>query len=103
MSKVLADSGAHVSIEDGPAGSVLSQIRRLRPTAVILGLERIGSRGLGTQILAAAPDTKVMLVARNECWTEILERGRGEARSRHIDGDVLEAVLLELADGPEGD
>lgn len=67
--------GIEVVREDGGAGRVLAAVRRLRPDAVVLGMDNGRSRALCRRIRAAAPRVKLILWARDEEAMEVFDPG----------------------------
>jgi DNA-binding NarL/FixJ family response regulator len=80
--------------EDGSNEAIIADTRRLRPDAVVLDLSRNGSRELGEEVRALAPEAKVILLADDESRMEIL--GPAGAKPRRIDTAVSDALLSEL-------
>jgi DNA-binding NarL/FixJ family response regulator len=80
MSKVLTDEGVEVVAEEGQSDDVVAHARRLHPDAVVLALDGGKSRELGEQVRAAAPDTKVILWARDETEMEVFDPGSSAPR-----------------------
>jgi DNA-binding NarL/FixJ family response regulator len=93
VSRVLADDNVEVSEEESP-DAIVAYARRLRPDAVVLSLTATSSRKLGEEVQAAAPETKVILLARDETRMEIL--GPGGTAPRRIDTGVSDALRSEL-------
>ncbi len=81
MSKVLTDEGVEVVAEEGQPDDVVAHARRLHPDAVVLALDGGNSRELGEQVRAAAPDTKVILWARDETEMEVFDPGSSAPRT----------------------
>lgn len=105
MTRLLADGGVEVLAgEDGGTQALLTQVARLLPDAVVLGLEaRAAARELADEVRAAAPGTKVVLWARDETEMQVLDPG--SAAPRRIFDHVPDALLAELgptSTGPGG-
>jgi len=96
MEEVLATDGIEVVRGDGGAGRVLAAVRRLRPDAVVLGMDRARSRALGERIRAAAPRVKLILWARDEEAMEVFDPG--SPTPRRITPPRPRALLGEFAD-----
>jgi DNA-binding NarL/FixJ family response regulator len=97
MSRVLADEGVDVVAEEGPPPDVVAHVKRLHPDAVVLGMDGGSSRELGEQVRAAAPDTKVILWARDE--TEMHVFDPGSSAPRRIRTSVSGALRSEVGAG----
>lgn len=95
MSRVLAGDGFEVVDEQGSPAQIVEQARRLHPDAVVLSLSGRASRELGEEVRAAAPEAKVILVARDETAMEVL--GPGPAAPRRVHRAVSDALLSELS------
>ena len=97
----LAQDGVEVLAEEGLPDRIVAEARRLSPDAVVIGLDSRRSRRLGRLVRAAAPDTKVILLARDESEIEVLDRGG--FLPRRIRTRLPEALLSELGVGNAGD
>lgn len=95
MSRVLEGDGIDVVDEQGPPAEIVEQARRLHPDAVVLALAGRASRELGEEVRAAAPEAKVILVARDETAMEVL--GPGSTAPRRVHRAVSDALLSELS------
>jgi DNA-binding NarL/FixJ family response regulator len=93
VSRALSDS-VEVIGEAAAPDAIVADARRLRPDAVVLDLPPSGSRALGEEVCAAAPDAKVILLAHDESLMEIL--GPDGAKPRRIETAVSDALLSEL-------
>jgi DNA-binding NarL/FixJ family response regulator len=90
----LAQDGVEVLAEEGLPDRIVAEARRLSPDAVVIGLDDRRSRRLGRLVRAAAPRTKVILLARDESEIEVLDRGG--LLPRRIRTRLPEALLYEL-------
>lgn len=97
MSRVLGDEGVDVVAEQGPAPDVVAHVKRLHPDTVVLGMDGGTSRELGEQVRAAAPDTKVILWARDETEMEVFDPG--SSSPRRIRTSVSGALKSEVGVG----
>jgi DNA-binding NarL/FixJ family response regulator len=79
MSRVL-EGEADVVAEEGPPPDVVAHVKRLHPDAVVLGRDGGSSRELTERVRAAAPDTKVILWARDETEMEVFDPGSSAPR-----------------------
>jgi DNA-binding NarL/FixJ family response regulator len=101
MSRALEDEGVEVVAEEGPPPDVVAHVRRLHPDTVVLGMDGRTSRELGEQVRAAAPDTKVILWARDETEMEVFDPG--STAPRRIRTSVSGALRSEVGAGkPQG-
>lgn len=73
LSQVLSEAGATSVASER---RIVAQARRVRPDMVVLGLGRGSERTLAARIVAALPETKVILWPRDEDRMEVLARGR---------------------------
>jgi DNA-binding NarL/FixJ family response regulator len=80
--------------DGGSPEAIVADAQRLRPDAVVLDLSRSGSRELGEELRALAPEAKVILLAHDESRMEVLDPERAEPR--RIDTAVSDALLSEL-------
>jgi AmiR/NasT family two-component response regulator len=94
VSRVLAEDDVDVVSEEESATAIVAEARRLRPDAVVLSLTQKRSRELGEEVRAAAPETTVILLARDESTMEIL--GPGGSEPRRIETAVSDALRSEL-------
>jgi DNA-binding NarL/FixJ family response regulator len=95
MIDVLQEDGVEVvGHEDLPQALVL-MAGRLRPDAVVLDLLQPGSRELCERVRTAAPNTKVILWARDEDAMEVLDPGA--ATPRRFFTAVPEELRSELS------
>jgi DNA-binding NarL/FixJ family response regulator len=97
MSRVLGDEGVDVVAEEGPPREVVAHVKRLHPDTVVLGMDGGLSRELGEQVRAAAPDTKVILWARDETEMEVFDPG--SSSPRRIRTSVSGALKSEVGGG----
>jgi DNA-binding NarL/FixJ family response regulator len=97
MSRVLGDDGVDVVAEEGQPADVVAHAKRLHPDAVVLGLDGGGGRELSEQVRAAAPDTKVILWARDETEMEVFDPG--STAPRRIRTSVSGALRSEVGAG----
>jgi DNA-binding NarL/FixJ family response regulator len=95
MRKWLADGGIDVVGEVDEPEQIVAESRRLRPDAVVLGLEDGAGRSLGEQVRGAAPEVTVILWARDETEMEVFEPG--SAAPRRVATAVPHALLRELS------
>jgi DNA-binding NarL/FixJ family response regulator len=79
MSRVL-EGEVDVVAEEGPDPDVVAHVKRLHPDTVVLGMDGDPSRELGKRVRAAAPDTKVILWARDETEMEVFDPGSSAPR-----------------------
>jgi DNA-binding NarL/FixJ family response regulator len=93
MQSMLASGGVEV-VSEGSDGALVAQVKREVPDAVVLGLDESVGRELGEQVRAAAPNTKVILWARDETAMEVFEPG--SAMPRRVRSGVRDALLNEL-------
>jgi DNA-binding NarL/FixJ family response regulator len=97
MRGVLADGGVEVVADvpnEGHAGAILAEARRVQPDAVVLGLDAGSGRELGERVRAVVPDTMVILWSRDETEMEVFEPG--SAAPRRVESGVRDALLSEL-------
>lgn len=97
MSRVLEGEGVDVVAEEGPPPDVVAHVKRLHPDTVVLGMDGGTSRELGEQVRAAAPDTKVILWARDETEMEVFDPG--SSAPRRIRSAVSGALRSEVGAG----
>jgi hypothetical protein len=97
MSRVLGDEGVDVVAEEGSPPDVVAHVKRLHPDTVVLGMDGGTSRELGEQVRAAAPDTKVILWARDETEMEVFDPGCSSPR--RIRTSVSGALKSEVGAG----
>ena len=97
MTRVLGDEGVEVVAEEGPPPDVVAHVKRLHPDTVVLGMDGGTSRELGEQVRAAAPDTKVILWARDETEMEVFDPGASSPR--RIRTSVSGALKSEVGAG----
>lgn len=103
MSRVLEGEGVDVVAEEGSAPDVVAHVKRLHPDAVVLGMDGGSSRELSDRVRAAAPDTKVILWARDETEMEVFDPGSSAPRRIRSAGSG--ALKREVGAGkpqPEG-
>jgi DNA-binding NarL/FixJ family response regulator len=93
VSRALAGE-VEVVAEDSSPQAIVAHAQRLRPDAVVLDLSARGSRELGEDVRAVAPQAKVILLANDESRMEIL--GPDGSEPRRIDTAVSDALLSEL-------
>jgi DNA-binding NarL/FixJ family response regulator len=94
MTRVLGGIGAHVESEDGRGEAIVEHARWLHPDTVVLGMEDESSRELVEQVRRMAPDTRVILWARDESEMEIFDRAA--AGPRRVAPAMCEAVLMQM-------
>lgn len=95
MTRLLADGGVEVlAREDGGTDALVTQVARIHPDAVVLGLEARADRELADEVRAAAPETKLILWARDESEMQVFDPG--SAAPRRIFDRVPDALLAEL-------
>lgn len=94
LERTLRSFGVEAIIEWGRPSQIAALAGRLQPYAVVLGLEPETSLALRSRIRRAAPDAKVVLLARDEDAAEVLDPGA--ERSRRISGAVADRLASEL-------
>jgi hypothetical protein len=94
MNIVLREDGVDVIGQEERPAALLLMAGRLRPDAVLLGLEDAGSRELGDRVRLASPDTTVILWARDEDAMEIFDPGCTTPRRFHT--ELPEELRSEL-------
>jgi DNA-binding NarL/FixJ family response regulator len=94
MDRVLTQDGMDVVVGHEPVDLVM-EVRRWKPDAVVLGLDRLSSRELSEQVRTASPETKVILWARDEEVMEVLDPGA--VAPRLISTSVPEELRSELS------
>jgi DNA-binding NarL/FixJ family response regulator len=94
MSRILTAEGIDV-VEEAQRNGIVSEAASLSPDAVILDLAEGAGRELGDEVRAAAPQTKVILWARDESEMEVFEPG--SSTSRRIRGAIRDALLTEVS------
>ena len=95
MMHVLREDGIEVVGEEGRPQALVLMAGRLRPDAVVLDLLARSSRELCDRVREAAPETKVILWARDEDAMEILDPGATTPR-RYFTA-VPEELRMELS------
>lgn len=80
MTAVLEEDGIDVVGEESRPAALVLMAGHLRPDAVVLGLEQAASRELSERVRAAAPETTVVIWARDENVMEIVDPGASEPR-----------------------
>ena len=80
MTRVLGEAGADVIGHEQHPSQIVTQAGRLRPDVVVIGLDGVGSRRLGQRVREVAPDTKVILWARDETVMEVLDPDAADFR-----------------------
>jgi DNA-binding NarL/FixJ family response regulator len=95
MIDVLREDGVEVVGEEERPQALLLMAGRLRPDAVVLDLLARSSRELCDRVREAAPETKVILWARDEDAMEILDPGATTPR-RYFTA-VPEELRMELS------
>ena len=95
MSRVLADGGVEVVMDEGQPDTLVAEARRLRPDAVVLALDGSTSGALREEVRAAAPRAKVILWARDETEMHVFDPGSSAPRLIHT--AVSDALLSELS------
>jgi hypothetical protein len=93
MSDVLAPDGIEV-VAAQQSASIVAVAERLRPTAVVLALDDVSAGELGEQVRTAAPQTKVILWARDEQEMQVFDPG--SSMPRLIRSSLPEALRSEL-------
>jgi DNA-binding NarL/FixJ family response regulator len=71
LRRVLADDGVEVIAEEHAPSRIVSEARRLQPDVVLL--DRGSPEALGEEVRNAAPQSKVILWARDETVMEVLD------------------------------
>jgi DNA-binding NarL/FixJ family response regulator len=94
LSVVLEEEGIDVIGEEVRPQALVLLAGRLRPDAVVLDLGQVTSRELGDRVRAAAPETTVVLWARDEEVMEVV--GPGAAAPRRVFNPVPEELRSEL-------
>jgi DNA-binding NarL/FixJ family response regulator len=97
MSRILGDEGVEVVAEEGGPPDVVAHVKRLHPDTVVLGMDGRTSHELGEQVRAAAPDTKVILWARDETEMQVFDPG--STSPRRIRTSVSGALKSEVGAG----
>jgi DNA-binding NarL/FixJ family response regulator len=95
MIDVLREDGVEVVGEEERPQALVLMAGRLRPDAVVLDLLARSSRELCDRVREAAPETKVILWARDEDAMEILDPGATTPR-RYFTA-VPEELRMELS------
>lgn len=95
MNSALAEDGIEVVGEAADPSYIVREVRRLRPDAVVLGLDSGSSRAVGEEVRVALPTAKVILWARDEDVMQVLDPGFAEPRE--IRTEVREGLRLELS------
>jgi DNA-binding NarL/FixJ family response regulator len=95
MMDVLREDGVEVVGEEERPQALVLMAGRLRPDAVVLDLLARSSRDLCDRVREAAPQTKVILWARDEDAMEILDPGATTPR-RYFTA-VPEELRMELS------
>jgi DNA-binding NarL/FixJ family response regulator len=98
MSRVLGDEGVEVVAEEGQPADVVAHVKRLHPDTVVLGLDGGSAHELSDQVREAAPDTKVILWARDESEMEVFDPGA--TSPRRIRTSVSTSLRDEVGAGP---
>jgi DNA-binding NarL/FixJ family response regulator len=94
MTRVLGDVGARVENEDGRGEAIVERTRWLHPDTVVLAMEDASSRDLARRVRRMAPETRVILWARDESEMEIFDR---EAEMpRRVAPAMCEALLKQM-------
>jgi DNA-binding NarL/FixJ family response regulator len=91
---ILEQSGAELVTDDGRQSTVAEQAGRLRPDAVVLGLDDAETLTLREQVREAAPDAKLILWALKEDEMQVFDPG--SSTPRLIRTAVPEALRSEL-------
>lgn len=73
LARALAEAGADVIAEERLQARIVAEAGRLKPDVVVLDLDAGVSRAMCEQVRAVAPDTKVILWARDESVMEVLD------------------------------
>jgi len=94
MTVVLEEDGIDVIGEESRPAALVLLAGRLRPDAVLLGLEQAESRELSERVRAASPETTVVLWARDEDVMEVA--GPGASEPRRVFTPVPEELRSEL-------
>lgn len=97
MMRVLEDGGLEIVGEDDLPDSLVEQVRRLQPDAIVLGIEVDSTGDLGERVRSAAPEAKVILWPRDETEMQVFDPGC--SAPRRISGPATDALLMELRTG----
>jgi DNA-binding NarL/FixJ family response regulator len=71
LRRVLAEDG--IDVIEGDSDELVTEARRLQPDAILLDLSAAGVHALGEELHRVAPQTKVILCARDETVMEVIE------------------------------
>jgi DNA-binding NarL/FixJ family response regulator len=83
MTAVLGEDGIDVIGQESRPAALLLMAGRLQPDAVVLDFGHVDSRELGDRVRRAAPDTTVILWARDEDAMEVFDPGSPTPRRFH--------------------
>ena len=97
MTRVLEDDGLEVVGDAERPDALVEEARRLQPDAIVIGVDREGSKELTDRVRTAAPGAKVILWARDETDLRVLDPG--SSSPRQIGGSASDALLRELNTG----
>jgi hypothetical protein len=94
MTRVLGDVGARVENEDGRGEAIVEHARWLHPDTVVLAMEDASSRDLARRVRRLAPETRVILWARDESEMEIFDHET--EMPRRVAPAMCEALLKQM-------
>jgi len=80
LQRVLADDGIDVIGQEPNPSQIVVEAGRLQPDVVLLDRGDIGAKTLSQQVQDVAPQTKVILWARDETVMEVLDPASDRAR-----------------------
>ena len=80
LERVLTDDGIDVIGQEPNPSQIVIEARRLQPDAVLLDRGDVDAWTLGHQVQDVAPETKVILWARDETVMEVLDPASDRAR-----------------------
>jgi AmiR/NasT family two-component response regulator len=80
LRRVLAEDGIDIVGQEQTPTGVVTEALRLQPDVVLLDLDSVAGEDLSHQIQSVAPQTKVILWARDETVMEVLDPSCGDAR-----------------------
>jgi DNA-binding NarL/FixJ family response regulator len=96
MRYMLACDGIEIVGEEQSPADIVGAAERLVPDAVVLALDELGSRELGDQVRAIAPNAKLIFWARDERHMEVLDPGA--AAPRRLQHSAAVRLHSELTD-----
>lgn len=80
LRQVLAEDGVEVIGEEPSSTRLVTEAQRLQPDVVLLDRGHSDARAVGEQVQRVAPQTKVILCARDETLMEVLDPASAAAR-----------------------